>query len=211
MSIAYKISKYNRDRKWRLFIRKFPPDPNRRVLDVGFSEKEYSATDNYIEKHYPFPHMLTALGVNEPVQFKARYPAVHAVHYDGTVFPFADSTFDVVWSNAVIEHVGDRARQLFFIREIRRVATSAFITTPNRFFPIEVHTRTPLFHFLPKRMFDKYLTMAGKKWATGDYMHLLSLQNIKSLLADADITKYKIWKNKLAGFTLDFVISWEKQ
>lgn len=177
-----------------------------RVLDVGFSEEEYNNLDNFIEKHYPYPEMLTALGINVPMKFKKRYPAVTAVHYDGQTFPFEDKTFDVLWSNAVIEHVGDRNSQILFLQEITRVSKKAFISTPNRFFPIEVHSRTPFLHYLPKRVFDKYLTFVGKGLMAGNYMFLLSRADIKALLADARVTAYRIVENRLGGFTLDFVI-----
>jgi hypothetical protein len=48
MSLAYKISAYNRMRKWQLFLTEFAPTPTLRVLDVGFDAKEYSNTDNFI-------------------------------------------------------------------------------------------------------------------------------------------------------------------
>ncbi len=206
MSFAYKVSAFNRRRKWGIFIKEIAPNENTRVLDVGFSENEYSGTDNYIEKHYPYPEKLTALGIDIPNKFKTRYPKVTAVRYDGGVFPFENKSFDICWSNAVIEHVGSRDRQLSFLKEIRRVSKKAFITTPNRFFPIEVHTRTPLLHYLPKAAFDKYLSLVGKGWATGDYMQLLSLSELELLLRDSGISEYKIFKNRLLGFTLDFVV-----
>ena len=211
MSLAHRISKYNRDRKWRTFIKEFPPTPTMHVLDIGFSENEYSSTDNYIEKHYPYQNMLTALGIDNPIRFKERYPSVRAIRYDGGLFPFEDKLFDVVWSNAVIEHVGNRTKQLLFLKEIHRVSNCAFITTPNKYFPVEVHTRTPLLHYLPKTIFDKYLHLVGKKWASGEYMHLLSLSDIESLFADAGIEEYRIYKNKIAGFTLDFVVCFGNQ
>ena len=206
MSFAHKISSYNRKRKWDLFLKEIEPKQFMRVLDVGFSENEYSSTDNYIEKHYPFPEMLTALGVNVPIAFKTRYPKVTAVHYSGDVFPFEDKAFDVLWSNAVIEHVGDHNKQIAFIKEIERTSKKAFITTPNRFFPIEVHTRTPLLHYLPKNVFDNYLEVIGKRWAAGEYMHLLSYNQIGTLFADAGVSEYKIISNRLAGFVLDYVV-----
>ena len=206
MSFAHKISKFNRDRKWGLFINEMSPKENMRVLDIGFSENEYSNTDNYIEKYYPYRNMLTALGIDTPISFKERYPEVCVVQYDGGRFPFEDKLFDIAWSNAVIEHVGMRDRQLMFLKEINRVSKRAFITTPNKYFPVEVHTRTPFLHYLPKSVFDKYLTLIGKGWASGEYMYLLSLGEIKALLADAGIVEFEIIKNRMAGFVIDFVI-----
>lgn len=206
MTLAHRISTYNRRRKWDLFLKEFAPTREMRVLDVGFSEAEHFGAANYIEKHYPYPEMLTALGVDIPVQFKARYPKVTAIHYGGGRFPFEDKAFDILWSNAVIEHVGDRNEQLEFLRETRRVAKRAFITTPNRFFPVEVHTCTPLLHYLPKNVFDRYLALTGKQWATGDYMRLLSAADLRSLLSDAGIAHYRVIRNRFLAFTMDFVV-----
>jgi SAM-dependent methyltransferase len=206
MSLAYKISAANRWRKWNLFLREIAPTERTRILDVGYSENELSDTDNFLEKHHPYPENLTALGIDLPTQFRQRYPKVNVVQYPGGRFPFADQAFDLCWSNAVIEHVGDRPKQLGFLREIKRLSRRAFITTPNRFFPIEVHTRTPLLHYLPKRIFERYLAWVGKAWATGDYMYLLSLGELKALLSRAGISDYKIFRNRLAGFTMDYVV-----
>ena len=181
------------------------PTAEMRVLDVGFSENEFSDTDNFIEKYYPHPEMLTALSIETPITIKERHPVVTFIQYDGGIFPFEDKRFDVCWSNAVIEHVGNHGRQVAFINEIRRVSKTAFITTPNRFFPIEVHTRTPFLHWFGKNIFDRYLKLIGKEWAAGEYMYLLSLSEMKTILAEAGISDYRIFRNRLVGFTLDFV------
>lgn len=209
MSLAYVISAYNRRRKWDLFLSEVQPTPAMRVLDVGYSASEHSNTDNFIEKHYPYPEQLTALGIDEPDDFGKRYPEVKVVQYDGVDFPFEDNCFDVCWSNAVIEHVGNHDRQLKFVKEIGRVAKRAFITTPNKYFPIEVHTRTPFLHYLPDSLFHRYLNLVGKSWAAGDYMELLSLADLKRLAREAELKDFRIVKNRLLGFTVDFVIMFE--
>ena len=62
---------------------------------------------------------------------------------------FAADEFDVLFSNSVIEHVGDRRDQLAMAREIRRTGRRYFVQTPNRFFPLEPHFLVPGFQFLP--------------------------------------------------------------
>ena len=229
MSLAYKISGWNRRRKWQLFLDNFRITPKTSILDVGFSEQEYSETDNFLEKNYPYTEQITALTLDVPEQLlyarqdpefqvsdteiirkreesSARYPQLKVVSYDGHSFPFPDQSFDICWSNAVLEHVGDREKQIFFLQEIKRVSKGAFITTPNKNFPIEVHTRIPLLHFLPKEVFDRCLCFVDKEWASGEYMYLLSLKQIHQLLKAAGINKYQIIKKKILMFTLDFVI-----
>jgi Methyltransferase domain len=49
---------------------------------------------------------------------------------DGASLPFADRSFDLVFSNSVIEHVGGRAEQARFAREIARVGKQYWVQTP---------------------------------------------------------------------------------
>lgn len=79
-------------------------------------------------------------------------PPASAVLADGTQLPFRDQSFDLVFSNSVIEHVGDIERQRQFARELTRVGRRFYVQTPNRWFPIEPHVLTPLVHFLPARV-----------------------------------------------------------
>ena len=69
---------------------------------------------------------------------------------DGRALPFRDSAFDVVFSNSVIEHVGDAGSQRRFAREVARVGRAYWVQTPNRWFPVEQHLLMPLVHWLPK-------------------------------------------------------------
>jgi hypothetical protein len=71
---------------------------------------------------------------------------------------------------------------------------------------VEVHTRTPLLHYLPESLFDRYLALAGKARASGDYMHLLSEFDLRTRLSQAGIEDYRLMKNRLLGFTMDFVV-----
>jgi SAM-dependent methyltransferase len=69
---------------------------------------------------------------------------------DGTRLPFADQSFDLVFSNSVIEHVGGNEEQAKFAAEIARVGKHYWVQTPNRYFPIEHHLWTPFVHWLPR-------------------------------------------------------------
>ena len=90
---------------------------------------------------------------------------------DGRDLPFADGEFDLGFSNAVVEHVaGGREGQRRFVHELCRVSGSVFVTTPNRWFPLEVHTLLPFVHWLPGRRtrarvipFDDVLDPLGPK------------------------------------------------
>ncbi len=209
MNLANRLSAFNRGRKWNRFLEWMRPDTGTKVLDVGFNEREYSPVDNYLERHYPWPENLTALGLEEAVEFRQRYPQVRAVRYDGRIFPFEDQKFDVVWSNAVIEHVGGFERQVLFVKEMKRVGRRVMFTTPNRWFPVELHTRLLLVHWLPKKLADRIYRRLNRSFAAGNYMHLLSRAALRRILQAAGVTRYRIFTNKLAGWTMDFVVYFE--
>jgi len=59
-----------------------------------------------------------------------------------------DGEFDLVFSNSVIEHVGDFERMRQFVHEARRVAKSYWIQTPSKWFPIEPHCGMPFWWLL---------------------------------------------------------------
>ncbi|MFZ2189859.1 MAG: methyltransferase domain-containing protein [Candidatus Magasanikiibacteriota bacterium] len=206
--LAYNISAWNRGRKWKIFFQEIQPGANDRVLDIGFTNIEYSQTDNYLEKNYPYQNKITALGIDKNSDnFVKLYPQVKTVLYSGGSFPFEDGQFGIVWSNAVIEHVGGREKQILFLQEMLRVGKKIFFTTPNKFFPVEIHTRVPLLHIiLSKNKFDWFLSFINKKWATGDYMNLLGEKDLVALLEKCNVKKYKIIKNRFCGFVMDFVV-----
>ena len=75
---------------------------------------------------------------------------MNAVRADGRELPFEDGAFELGFSNAVVEHVaGGREGQRQFVAELCRVAQSVFVTTPNRWFPLDPHTLLPFAHWLP--------------------------------------------------------------
>ena len=187
MRLADAISLRSRRRKLALFLEVMGPTPATTVLDVGVDEVSLGdaggqsgcTTHNLLEERYPWPERLTALGLHDGTRFRERYPQIAYVQGDACALPFADGAFDVVYSNAVIEHVGGRERQEAFVREALRVGRRVFVTTPNRWFPIEVHTRLPLVHWLPEGPAGRAYDLAGKSWAREN--RLLGPSDLRSL------------------------------
>lgn len=85
----------------------------------------------------------------EPVE--ATLPGFAAAAGDARdLSAFGDGSFDVVFSNSVIEHLGTFAEQQRMASEVRRVGRCYFVQTPNRYFPLEPHFLVPGFQFLPR-------------------------------------------------------------
>jgi hypothetical protein len=103
-----------------------------------------------LEKQYPWPHNINCAGLGDGEALQQLYPGISYTRVaPGAPLPFADAEFDIVHSNAVLEHVGGRANRADFLREAARVGRSLFITIPNRWFPLEHHTAIPLLHWNP--------------------------------------------------------------
>lgn len=169
---ASRVSMRSREQKLRLFLELLAPGPETTVVDVGVTDAPFAggSTDNFFEALYPWPERITAVGRTELDRFAAAFPRVTVVRADGRSLPFSDAQFDLGFSNAVVEHVaGGRVGQRAFVHELCRVARRVFVTTPNRWFPLEVHTLLPLVHWLPPRprarllRFDDVLDPLGPK------------------------------------------------
>ncbi len=124
----------------RLFERNFGITSRTRILDVGGSPDIWEVAS--------VTPQLTIL--NLPSAFEPRRSGTLLVGGDGRMLPFADKSFDIVFSNSVIEHVGTLTDQRRFADEIARVGRQYWVQTPNRRFPIELHVMLPLIHFFPK-------------------------------------------------------------
>jgi SAM-dependent methyltransferase len=184
MRLVDAISLRSRERKLNLFLDELQPTPETTVLDVGadelgFGEGDGCGTLNFFEERYPWPERITALGLHDGSGFRERYSHIPYVRGDACALPFPDAAFDVVFSNAVIEHVGGRDRQRKLVSEAIRVGRRVFITTPNRRFPVEVHTRLPLVHWLPEELAHRVYRAAGKGFATD--VHLLTRRSFEAL------------------------------
>jgi len=173
---ASRVSLRSRERKLRLFLELYRPGPQTTVVDVGVTDAPFGggSTDNFFEALYPWPERITAVGRTELDRFAAVFPQVRAVRADGRELPFADGEFELGFSNAVVEHVGGgRSGQRQFVLELCRVAERVFVTTPNRWFPLDPHTLLPFAHWLPPgaarrrrfpaRGFDDVLAPLGPK------------------------------------------------
>jgi hypothetical protein len=105
------------------------------------------------------------------------------VKADGRDLPFPDRYTDMILANAVIEHVGGLADQVRFVAEQTRVARTWVITTPNRWFPIESHTSTPLRHW-------------SRKWRARherEFTRLLSFSEFRDLLPAGTVIHGRPW------------------
>src|SRR5689334_3853079 len=118
LPLASRVSLSARRKMFRLFIECFQPGPATSVIDVGVTCDTSFAESNYFEQMYPYPHNIVCVGTEDGSHLTEVYPGLRYERVaPGQTLPFHDREFDIVFSNAVLEHVGSRKAQREFIAE----------------------------------------------------------------------------------------------
>ena len=182
LGFARRISTVARRRVHELFMGRMQPHQQDRILDIGTSD-DTGIASNMLERLYPCRENLTCASLTDGKLILAAYPGVHHVRIGaGEPLSFDDNAFDIVYSNAVLEHVGSRRQQGRFIAEMCRVAPRRFLVVPNRAFPIESHTCLPLVHYLPKPWFRRLLRNTRYDfWAHEENLNYVSAADLRAM------------------------------
>ncbi len=198
-SLFNRLSQRSRQVKMDLFQRYLSVQGTERVLDIG---SQLDPQAEQVLERFPDRSRITATNlVPEHLQaIAAAYPGVHAVLSDARCLPFHDKQFDIVYSNAVIEHVGDLCDQQRMADEVRRVGKRWFLTTPNRWYPFEFHVRMPLISWLPPRWMHKAARVWGydhiqRRYKSGnDYsdVQLLTAAQLRRMFPDSLVLKPRV-------------------
>lgn len=187
-------------------------DGHAEILDIGGTQQFWNLmlSDESLDIH------VTLLNIgNQPVSSSRFTSAVG----DARAMPeFESASFDVVFSNSVIEHVGDYSNQRKMANEIRRVGKRYFVQTPNKRFPIEPHFLFPWFQYLPVVM----RTWLVSKFNVGWYRRIPNIETARQevesiqLLTRRKFTalfpEARIYEERLVSLTKSFVAigRWEE-
>lgn len=181
--IASRISYQVRRQTFDLFMETMKPTSSSTVLDIGVTSDSNYQESNFFEKFYPYKSQIVCVGTERAAHLEIDYPGLRFIQVEpGEPLPFSDKEFDFVFSNAVVEHVGNAEDQTRFVGEACRIAKRVFVTTPNRWFPIEHHTGVPLFHYFPKRLYRKVLHSTPLRyWSFEQNLNILTLSELTAL------------------------------
>ena len=202
LTIHHKVFVIFRRRRMEWFYATFRPTEQTRLLDIGGAPNTWLAESN---PDLRFPVTLVNLRFPDPkVQSDSRFTPVNG---DATDLPFADASFDIAFSNSVIEHLGTWEKQQAFAREARRVAPKLWIQTPARSFPIEAHLLAPYIQYLPKslqhrivRWTPRGLLNPGVVLGIVDEVRLLTHREFANLFPDC-----RILRERFFGLTKSYI------
>ena len=193
-----------RAKRMRNFARIMQPADGCTILDIG----GYPGT----WKDFPHKPSVTTLNLH-PVDFVQTpdLPPIRTRVGDGCKLDYADASFDIVFSNSVIEHLSSFERQQAFASEARRVGRALWIQTPAKEFFIEPHLLAPFIHYFPvsfQRRLIRHFTIWGlvtkpSPAAIESFLQevrLISLAEMQQLFPDC-----KIHRETIFGFTKSYV------
>jgi Methyltransferase domain len=148
---------------YQRFWETMQPTAEMRVADFGVSGRRDGRNRLHFELAYPWRHQVTAIGRAEEQAgwYAEELPGLTFLEADLRSIPLPDNYFDIGICNAVVEHAGTYDEQLALVREVCRVSRSVMFTTPNKSFPVEVHTFVPFAHWLPDQQFRAVLRTLG--------------------------------------------------
>jgi hypothetical protein len=212
-ALPARLAAYQRSKMFRAYLGFAGADRADTGLDIGATSDRSFEHSNYFEAWYPHKWKVTAIGIDDAAFLQRSYPGLRFLRADGRNLPFCDGSFDYVHSSAVLEHVGCRENQLQFLREAWRVCRKGiFITTPNRWFPVEFHTLLPILHWLPPRWFRAILAAAGNDFfASEENLNLVSKHSLNLIAAAGGISDRRTAAVTLLGWPTNLIFTGRKQ
>lgn len=133
-----------KERRFKRFIRTMKPTSTCQLLDIGGYPEDWFTRGEHIAKVDLLNLDLSVLGEIPPAS-----PQIRVFVGDARNLEFPDGSYDIVFSNSVIEHVGNLDDQRAFANEARRVGAEIWIQTPAKLCPIEPHYMGLFIHWFP--------------------------------------------------------------
>ena len=192
------FSRFTRGRRFRKFLHEMNLKSGEHLIDLGGTARYW----------HEFPIDLNVIVLNLPCSLELdSCPSenIRPVAGDATdLSEFQSNSFDVAFSNSVIEHVGNEDKRRRFAAEVRRVGTRYWVQTPSIWFPIEAHTGMPFWWFYPLWLRERI----KKRWRTKlpawtemvDGTTVLTLDELHALFPDA-----KIWTERFLFIPKSYV------
>ena len=153
------------------------------ILDIGSTNDKDSKIANYVVKNLNISKKINSITNKKIKSDIFNKILIRSITKNLNNDQIAKYSADLVISNATIEHVGKLSNQKKMLINIGKLTKKIFfLSTPYRFFPIEIHTKIPLLHFLPKNIFRKILRMLKLNFYSKEVnLNLLSIYDIKKI------------------------------
>lgn len=176
------------------FMKTLSPKKSDKILDIGGTAFNWALID--------YKHPITLLNLDVPGNASELPENYTCVAGDGTALEYEDKSYEIVFSNSVIEHVGTYEKQKAFAKEASRVGKKLWIQTPAKYFFFEPHYLMAFVHWFPKNCQKRMLRFSGRALLSKfpqeeiddlvDYTRLLTFAECKKLFPSCSVHKERI-------------------
>ena len=151
----YQVHARRRRSQW--FTTAMGVKPGMKIIDLGGSPMIWRFVDQPLD--------ITLLNVKHETNGPPELDRIQQHKFlfvtgDACDVSLPSNSFDIAFSNSVIEHVGDKTRRSAFAKQVRRLAPKYWVQTPAKYFPIEAHTGMPFWWYYPEHLRQALI----KKW-----------------------------------------------
>jgi hypothetical protein len=164
------------------------------ILDVGGTQSYWETMG--LEKVQKYN--ISLLNLSKEITTSANFVSFIGNAID--LSEFKNGSYDIVFSNSVIEHLSTFERQKIMADEVLRVGKHYFIQTPYKYFFMEPHYMFPFFQLMPlavKAFLLKHFNLGSRKrigninesYEVAKSIRLLSISEMKLLFPGARIIK----------------------
>ena len=197
----------NRIKIYRVFEKNANLNENSNIIDIG-TTPILDNHENILFHHYKWKKNITGFSNQNCDILREKFKESNFILGDARDIKFNDNSFDISFCSATIEHIGSYLNQKKLVSELVRISkNNVFITTPNRNFLIDFHTKLPLVHLLPKKIHRKILSFLGLNYfAKEENLNLLNTSEIKKICNELNIKNFKIIYNKFLFLNSNIIL-----
>ena len=177
------------------------------ALDIGTTEDTFNKSSNYLIKNLINIKKFKSISdqnLKDNFFEKILQKSITENYSDEETNVFKS---DLTLSNATIEHVGSFNNQLQMVKNMNKLSKKIFIIiTPNRYHPLDFHSKLPFIHWLPKKIHRIFLRLFKfRDLSKEENLNLLSESDLKNIFREAGIDKYNIFYIRLFGFKSNLI------
>ena len=179
------------------------------ILDIGTTNDTENESSNFIIKNLKNVKSFYSISdqLISSTFFKKKLQ--RSIIENFSEYEIENFKSDLVVSNATIEHVGNYNDQKVMIDNMIKFSKKmVIISTPNRYHPLEFHTKIPFIHWLPKTIHRTILKNLNLSFYSKEKnLNLLSSSDLNSFVKNEEIkSEFKYIKFLFFRSNLIFIL-----
>ena len=159
------------------------------VLDIGTTNDTKNKSSNFIVKN--LKNIKNFYSISDQLITSSFFKKTlqKSITENFSEYEIENLKSDLVVSNATIEHVGNYDNQKAMINNMIKLSKKMIIiSTPNRYHPLEFHTKIPFIHWLPKNIHRKILkNIKLTFFSKEENLNLLSKSDLSSFVENEKV------------------------